>query len=137
MYDFKGGYFIMSTSVHYSLEIKWKAIDMKITMSMSRKGNCHDNAAMESFFSSLKTESFYSQGLKNLSSKMLIEIVSQYIDYYNKERIQAKLNYLSPVKYKKKVGEVVLYCSTQRVQFTISSQYFYIIGIKIITIIKI
>lgn len=75
-----------------------------ITMSMSRKGNCHDNADMESFFSSLKTEVFYSQGLKNLSSKMVIEIVSQYIDYYNKERIQAKLNYLSPVKYKKKVA---------------------------------
>lgn len=75
-----------------------------ITMSMSRKGNCHDNAAMESFFSSLKTGAFYSQGLKNLSSKMVIEIVSQYIDYYNKERIQAKLNYLSPVKYKKKVA---------------------------------
>ena len=90
-------------------------------MSMSRKGNCHDNAAKESFFSSLKTESFYSQGLKNLSSKMLIEIVSQYIDYYNKERIQSKLNYRSPVKYKKKVGEVVLYCSTQRVQFNINS----------------
>ena len=106
-------------------------------MNMSRKCNYHDNAPMENFFSSLKTEAFYSQGLKNLSSKMVIEIVSQYIDYYNKERIQAKLNYLSPVKYKKKVGEVVLYCSTQRVQITISSQYFYIIGIKIITIIKI
>ena len=52
----------------------------------------------------MKTEAFYSQGLKNLSSKMVIEIVSQYIDYYNKERIQAKLNYLSPVKYKKKVA---------------------------------
>ena len=50
MYDFKGVYFIMSTRIHYSPEIKWKAIDMKITMSMSRKGNCHDNAAMESFF---------------------------------------------------------------------------------------
>ena len=36
----------MSTRVHYSPEIKWKAIDMKITMSMSRKGNCHDNAAL-------------------------------------------------------------------------------------------
>ena len=73
-------------------------------MSMSRKGNCHDNAAKESFFSSLKTEAFYSQGLNNLSSKMVIEIVSQYIDYYNKERIQSKLNYLPPVKYKKKVA---------------------------------
>mgnify|MGYP002538100145 CR=1 FL=1 len=71
---------------------------------MFRKGNCHDNSAMESFFSSLKTESFYSQGLKNLSSKMVIEIVSQYIDYYSKKIIQAKLNYLSPVKYKKKVA---------------------------------
>ena len=73
-------------------------------MSMSRKGNCHDNSAMESFFSSLKTKAFYSQGLKNLSSKMVIEIVSQYIDYYSKKIIQAKLNYLSPVKYKKKVA---------------------------------
>ena len=52
----------------------------------------------------MKTEAFYSQGLKNLSSKMVIEIVSQYIDYYNKERIQSKLNYLSPVKYKKNVA---------------------------------
>ena len=43
-----------------------------ITMSMFRKGNCHDNSAMESFFSSLKTEAFYSQELKNLSSKMVI-----------------------------------------------------------------
>ena len=73
-------------------------------MSMFRKDNCHDNSAMESFFSSLKTEAFYSQGLNNLSSKRVIEIVSQYIDYYNKERIQSKLNYLSPVKYKKKVA---------------------------------
>ena len=67
-------------------------------MSMSRKGNCHDNAAIESFFSSLKTKAFYSQGLKNLSSKMVIEIVSQYIDYYSKEIVRAKLNYLSPIK---------------------------------------
>ena len=77
--------------------------ELGITQSMSKAGYPYDNAPMESFFSSLKTEAFYSQGLKNLSSKMVIEIVSQYIDYYNKERIQAKLNYLSPVKYKKKV----------------------------------
>ena len=46
-------------------------------MNMSRKCNYHDNAPMENFFSSLKTKAFYSQGLKNLSSKMVIEIVSQ------------------------------------------------------------
>ena len=54
-------------------------------MNMSRKCNYHDNAPMENFFSSLKTKAFYSQGLKNLSSKMVIEIVSQYIDYYSKK----------------------------------------------------
>lgn len=75
-----------------------------ITMSMSRRGNCHDNAAMESFFSSLKTEAFYSQGLKGLPTKRVIEIVSEYIHYYNEQRIQAKLNYLSLVEYRKKVA---------------------------------
>lgn len=59
---------------------------------------------MESFFSSLKTEAFYSQGLNGLPVKSVIEIVSEYIHYYNEQRIQAKLNYLSPVTYRKKVA---------------------------------
>lgn len=37
MYDFKGGYFIMSTRVNYSLEIKWKAIDMKLNGSTTKE----------------------------------------------------------------------------------------------------
>ena len=37
MYDFKGGYFIMSTRVHYSPEIKWKAIDMKLNGSTKKE----------------------------------------------------------------------------------------------------
>ena len=37
MYDFKGGYFIMSTRVHYSPEIKWKAIDMKLNGSTTKE----------------------------------------------------------------------------------------------------
>ncbi|WP_368656999.1 integrase core domain-containing protein [Bacillus wiedmannii] len=53
--------------------------------SMSRKGNCHDNAVIESFHSSLKSELFYSQ------EKQLIH---DYIEYYNTEHIQEKLNYL-------------------------------------------
>ena len=37
MYDFIGGYFIMSTRVHYSPEIQWKAIDMKLNGSTTKE----------------------------------------------------------------------------------------------------
>lgn len=82
-----------------------------ITMSMSRKGTamiCYYGK----FLFIIEDRSILFSRIKSLSSKMVIVIVSQYIDYYNKERIQAKLNYLSPVKYKKKVAQVVLYYST-------------------------
>ncbi|HDR7281382.1 MULTISPECIES: IS3 family transposase [Bacillus cereus group] len=62
---------------------------------ISRKGNCLDNAAIESFYSSLKSELFYSQ------EKQLLH---DYIEYYNMERIHEKLHYLSPIKYKKQVA---------------------------------
>ncbi|MGH0497354.1 hypothetical protein COM23_28290 [Bacillus wiedmannii] len=62
---------------------------------MSRKGNCLDNAAIESFYSSLKSELFYSQ------EKQLLH---DYIEYYNTERIHEKLHYLSPIEYKKQVA---------------------------------
>ena len=109
-----------------------------ITMSMSRKGNCHDNAAMESFFSSLKTEAFYSQGLKNLSSKMVIEIVSQYIDYYNKEGIPSKIKlpFSCKIQEKGRRGCFILF-HTKGAVHNFITVFMYIIGIKIITIIKI
>lgn len=70
----------------------------KIRQSMSRKGNCLDNAAMESFFSILKSELFYLEKFDSIGS-LKREIV-KYIDYYNNERIKLKLNGLSPVKYR-------------------------------------
>lgn len=70
----------------------------KIRQSMSRKGNCLDNAVMENFFGILKSELFYLQKFKTIAS-LQQEIVT-YIDYYNNERIKQKLNGLSPVQYR-------------------------------------
>ena len=66
--------------------------------SMSRKGNCLDNAAMESFFAVLKTEFFY---LNKFSSvEELQKGIKKYIHYYNHDRIKLKLKGLSPVQYR-------------------------------------
>ena len=66
--------------------------------SMSRKGNCLDNAAMESFFAVLKTEFFY---LNKFSSVEELQTgIKKYIHYYNHDRIKLKLKGLSPVQYR-------------------------------------
>lgn len=70
----------------------------KITQSMSRKGNCLDNAAMESFFGTLKSEFFYLNTFRNIDE--LRAGLKQYIYYYNHERIKLKLRGLSPVQYR-------------------------------------
>lgn len=70
-----------------------------IIQSMSRKGNCLDNAAMESFFGRLKTECFY--GREFNTREEIVNAVRDYLDYYNHRRIQLKLKGLSPVQYRK------------------------------------
>lgn len=65
---------------------------------MSRKGNCLDNAAMESFFAVLKTEYFYLNKFTNLDE--LQSGLRKYIRYYNHDRIKTKLKGLSPVQYR-------------------------------------
>ena len=69
-----------------------------IKQSMSRKGNCLDNALMESFFGSLKCETIYIEKPKTIEE--LEQQIHDYIHYYNHERIQLKLKGLSPVKYR-------------------------------------
>lgn len=69
-----------------------------IDQSMSRKGNCLDNAAMESFFGTLKSEFFY---LNKFSSVDDLQAgLESYIHYYNHDRIKLKLKGLSPVQYR-------------------------------------
>ena len=69
-----------------------------IQQSMSRKGNCLDNAVMENFFGLLKSEFFYLEKFDTLGQFM--QELNRYIEYYNTVRIKAKLNGLSPVQYR-------------------------------------
>ncbi|WP_077616937.1 IS3 family transposase [Caenibacillus caldisaponilyticus] len=70
-----------------------------IRPSMSRKGNCLDNAAMESFFSHLKTEALYPYDIQHCNQAQ--NLIHNYIFFYNEERIQLKLNRLTPVEYRR------------------------------------
>jgi transposase InsO family protein len=69
-----------------------------ITQSMSRKGDCWDNAVAESFFSSLKTESIHHHKFKTRDEAR--HVIFEYIEvFYNRIRIHSTNDYLSPVDY--------------------------------------
>lgn len=69
-----------------------------ITCSMSGKGNCYDNAPMESFFHSLKIECIYSQVFSTRNEAK--SAIFDYIEiFYNRQRKHSSLNYMSPVNY--------------------------------------
>lgn len=72
--------------------------DNGVTQSMSRKGNCLDNAVIENFWGILKSELLYLQ--KFSSAEEFISELKKYIKYYNNDRIKAKLKGMSPVKYR-------------------------------------
>lgn len=83
----------------YQMRRYQKMLEQKgIIQSMSRKGNCLDNAVMENFFGLLKSELFYLQKFESVDH--FIRELETYIDYYNKKRIKEKLKGLSPVQYR-------------------------------------
>lgn len=69
-----------------------------ITQSMSRKGNCMDNGAMENFFGRLKVEMFYGEKFESVNA--FIDELINYINYYNNVRISTKLKGMSPVQFR-------------------------------------
>jgi putative transposase len=69
-----------------------------ITQSMSRKGNCYDNAVIESFFGILKSEFLYYNEFESIEH-FKQELV-KYMNYYNHKRIKAKLKGMSPIEYR-------------------------------------
>jgi putative transposase len=75
--------------------------------SMSRKGNCYDNAPMESFWGTLKQELVHH--LRYRTRQEAIQDITEYIEiFYNRQRRQARLGFLSPVAYERKfyVGQL-------------------------------
>ena len=78
----------------------WRSLlsDAGATQSMSRRGNCFDNAVIENFFGHLKEEIFHH--VQYLSVDALATALDEYIHWYNTERISTKLKGLSPVQYR-------------------------------------
>lgn len=71
---------------------------MGIVQSMSRKGNCLDNAKAENFFSMVKTELYYDW--EGDDADVFERDLEKYIDWYNNARIKKRLNGSSPVEYR-------------------------------------
>ena len=71
-----------------------------IRQSMSRKGNCLDNACAENFFGILKSELYYIKEKEYNNINELEKEIIEYIDYYNNRRIKSKLKGMSPVQYR-------------------------------------
>ena len=71
-----------------------------IITSMSRKGNCFDNAVIESFHSSLKSEEFYTLERVHLTNAIVQQKTEDYMYYYNYIRPFQKLNCHSPIEYR-------------------------------------
>lgn len=71
--------------------------DNQIAPSMSRRGNCHDNAVAESFFSNLKNEVTHHTTFDDPESAMIV--IGEYIDvYYNRQRLHQTLGYRTPAQ---------------------------------------
>jgi len=79
-----------------------------IICSMSGTGNCYDNAVMESFFHTLKTEHIYFESFK--TREQAKQSIFEYVEvFYNRKRSHSTLNYLSPAMFETK------YCQQKNV----------------------
>lgn len=84
---------------HYQMKQYQHALKERgIVQSMSRKGNCLDNAVMENFFGLLKSELLYLKEFESMEH--FKQELENYIHYYNHKRIKAKLKGMSPVQYR-------------------------------------
>jgi putative transposase len=81
---------------------KRKIDKAKIVQSMSRVGRCIDNGPMEAFWGTLKSEKYYLNKYSTLEE--LKKDIDEYIHFYNYERIQKRLNGLSPLEYRAKAA---------------------------------
>jgi transposase InsO family protein len=90
---------------HYQMKHYRQALkEQAITQSMSRKGNCYDNAVMENFFGIMKSEFFYLREFESVDH--FKQELARYMDYYNHKRIKSKLKGMSPVQYRAHAQQV-------------------------------
>lgn len=88
-----------------SWEYQQLLLDEGIKPSMSRKGNCWDNAAMESFFSRFKVEALYAEDVRN--KKEAYSMVFEYIElFYNSVRRHSTLGYKSPNNFEREFAQM-------------------------------
>jgi transposase InsO family protein len=74
--------------------------------SMSKKGCSPDNSACEGLFGRLKNEMFYNRNWSDVSINQFIEILNNYLIWYNKTRIKTSLGNMSPLEYRRSLGLV-------------------------------
>ena len=87
---------------YVNLEYRNVLTQKGIRGSHSRRGNCYDNACIESFFSHFKSET---ELVRNIADKnTLPNLVQEYIRFYNQARFQKRLGQLSPVEYREKLA---------------------------------
>ena len=83
---------------HYQHKAYQRMLPKGVCQSMSRKGNCLDNAVVENFFGILKSELLYLQNFDSLEH-FRAELV-EYLDYYNNRRIKVNLKGLTPAQHR-------------------------------------
>ncbi|MGF6947693.1 putative transposase [Neobacillus sp. B4I6] len=86
-------------SVYTSYAFQKFVKESNLISSMSRRGNCWDNAVIESFHSNLKSEEFQYIKFNSISLKDVRNHVNEYVKHYNEERIQEKLGYRTPIEF--------------------------------------
>ena len=87
-------------SQYTSHEFREELASLGIKQSMSRKGNCWDNAVMERFFLSLKMERVWRRDYAN-HAEAIRDITEYIVGFYNNERLHSKLGYLPPTVYER------------------------------------
>lgn len=101
-YNLDGSIIHSDQGIHYTNNDYVNLLkELKVNQSMSRKGNCWDNAAAESFFSHYKCESIYLMKKKLKDAKDVEDVTEEYIDYYTNLRPQKKLGGMPPSLYRK------------------------------------
>ena len=102
-YNHKALFHTDQGSLYMSDQFQRKLKKMGIRQSMSKRGNCWDNAPQESFFGHFKDEVDYS-GCRDIGE--LDQMVYEYMQYYNRERKQWSRNRMTPLEYEKYLNEM-------------------------------